>query len=302
MPIAEERPAVEGDIVTIDYRGTVDGVAFSGGTGTDLDVEIGGPGFIPGFTENLAGLAVGETKSFGITFPEEYASKDVAGKAADFTVTAKALKQAVVPALDDGLAEKLGFDKLDEVRGALTRQVQSEYDRLSRMRIKRELLDALAERFSFAVPESMVEGEFQQIWQRVESERKEGRQDDDDRGKPDDQLRGEYRAIAERRVRLGLAIAEIGRTNQIVVTPDELTRAIRQEAARYPGEEQKVVDFFRKTPQAVDGLRGPIFEDKVVDFLLELAKVTERTVAPEELLKDPETPPTDTPQMADAAA
>ncbi len=288
--VADERPAERGDVLVIDYAGQVGGEAFPGGTGQDMAVEVGGTGFIPGFSEQLEGMRPGEHRTLQATFPEPYSVPTLAGKEASFEVTAKALKRAVLPAIDDELAKKLGFEGLDEVRGLITRQTQREYDQLSRLRIKRQLLDALAERASFPVPQGMVDAEFEQIWQRLEADRKEGRLDEEDRDKDEETLRGEYRAIAERRVRLGLLLAEIGRANGITVAPDEMTRAMRAEAGRYPGQEQQVLDFFRKNPQAAEALRGPIFEEKVVDYVLELAQVTDRTTTPEELARDPDAP------------
>jgi len=289
--VEEVRPAALGEILTVDFLGKIDGEPFAGGAGTDVDVEVGGGGFIPGFTEQIEGLSPGETRQISVTFPEEYGAKELAGKAATFDITAKKLKRAVLPAIDETLAETLGFEGgLSEVRQAISGQVQREYDNLSRQRIKRALLDALADRSSFPVPPTMLEAEFAQIWQRLDADRTAGKLDDDDRGKDDETLKAEYRAIAERRVRLGLLLSEIGRTNNISVTNDELTRAMRAEAARYPGQERDVIEFFRKTPQAVDSLRGPIFEEKVIDFVLELARVTDQVVTPEELAREPEMP------------
>ena len=284
----EPRPAATGDFLTVDFLGKVDGTPFAGGAGTDVDVEIGGTGFIPGFTEQMAGMSPGETRVIDVTFPAEYGNKELAGKAATFDISAKKLKRAVLPEIDDALGVKLGLDDLQQLRDILSGQVQREYDQLSRMRVKRQLLDALAKTASFDVPPGMVAAEFEQIWQRVEADRKQGQADAEDAGKDDETLKAEYRAIAERRVRLGLLLAEIGRANAITVTPDELTRAMRAEAARYPGQEAQVMEFFRKNPQGAEGLRGPIFEDKVVDFVLELANVTETTVTPEELGREPE--------------
>jgi trigger factor len=289
-PIAEDRGAADGDIVTADFRGSIDGVEFPGGAGTDIDIELGAAGFIPGFAEQLVGIRAGETRTIEVTFPADYGAPEVAGKPATFEVTAKALKQGIVPPIDDELGKTLGFEGLDEVRGLLALQVQREYDQLSRLRIKRQLLDALAERADFPVPPSMVDAEFGQIWQRIEADRKTGATDADDAGKDDETLKAEYRAIAERRVRLGLLLAEIGRANSITVSNEELGRAMRAEAARYQGQEQQVMEFFRKNPEAIEGLRGPIFEEKVVDFVLELAQVTEQTVTPEELAREPELP------------
>ena len=287
-PITEDRAAEAGDFLTVDFLGKIDGVPFAGGAGSDIDVELGGSGFIPGFSEQMAGMKAGDSRAIEVTFPADYQGAEVAGKSATFDITAKALKRAVLPAIDDELGKKLGFEGLDEVRRLITTQVQREYDQLSRLRIKRQLLDALAERADFPSPPSMVEAEFSQIWQRLEAERKEGRLDDDDQGKDEDTLKSEYRAIAERRVRLGLLLSEIGRANGVTVTSDEMVGAMRAEAGRYPGQEQMVLDFFRKNPQAAEGLRGPIFEEKVVDYVLALAQVTETTVTPEELARDPD--------------
>jgi trigger factor len=301
VAVEEPRPAVTGDFLTIDFTGKVDGTVFPGGTGTDMDVEVGGPGFIPGFTEQMEGLSPGDSRTIEVSFPEGYGVADLAGKPAAFDVTAKLLKRAVVPAADDELAKKIGFEGLDDLKVALTGRFQRELDQLARLRIKRQLLDALAGAATFAVPQAMVEAEFTQIWQRLEAERKEGRVDADDAGKDDETLRTEYRAIAERRVRLGLLLSEIGRVNGITVAPDEMTRAMRAEAARYPGQEKQVLEFFRKNPQASETLRGPIFEEKVVDFVLELARVTDSTVTAEELARDPDAPP-DAPVAPDQVA
>ena len=202
-------------------------------------------------------------------------------------MNAKALSRAVLPAVDDAFAATLGFDDLAEVRRLLSQQAQREYDQLARLRLKRQLLDALAERVSFPVPQGLADAEFAQIWQRLEADRKEGRLDDDDAGKDEAVLRQEYRAIAERRVRLGLLLAEVGRSNGITVGSDEMLRAMRTEASRYPGQEQQVMELFRKNPQAAESLRGPLFEEKVVDYVLELAQITEQLVSPEELAREP---------------
>jgi trigger factor len=275
-------------VLTVDFVGKVDDVPFEGGTGTDMDVEVAGSGFIPGFTEQLEGATAGETRQINVTFPDEYGAKELAGKAATFDITVKTLKQSLVPAVDDALAKKLGFEEIGRVRELITQQIQREYDQMGRLRIKRELLDALAKAATFPVPEGMLDAEFASIWERVEADRKKGEADDEDKGKDDDTLKAEYRAIAERRVRLGLLLSEIGRVNGITVAADELTRAMRAEAGRYPGQEAQVMEFFRKNPQAAEGLRGPIFEEKVVDYVLELARVTETMVTPEELAREPD--------------
>ncbi len=282
-----DRGAAKGEVLTVDYVGQVDGAEFPGGTGKDIEVEVGGTGFIPGFSEPLEGMKPGETRTIEVTFPAEYSAPTLAGKAASFEVTAQALSRAVVPAADDELAKKLGFDDLTAMRDMITRRIQAEYDQIARLRLKRQLLDALAEVAKFASPEGMVDQEFNQIWQRLETDRQAGRLDDDDKDKDEETLKADYRAIAERRVRLGLLLAEIGRVNSITVAPDEMTRAMRMEAMRYPGQEQQIFEFFRQNPSATDTLRGPLFEEKVIDFILELAKVEEKTVTLEELSKDP---------------
>ena len=287
VEVEQPRPAAKGDFLTIDFTGKVDGTAFAGGTGTDMDVEVAGGGFIPGFTEQLEGMSPGEQRTIEVTFPEAYGVPDLAGKPASFEITAKKLKEQVIPAVDEDLAKKIGFEGLDDLKAAMKARFQHELDQLSRLRTKRQLLDALAGAVQFEVPQAMVEAEFGQIWQRLETDRKKGQVDEDDAGKDEDTLKAEYRAIAERRVRLGLLLSEIGRANGITVAQDELTRAMRAEASRYTGQEQRVMEFFRKNPQAADSLRGPIFEEKVVDFVLELARVTDTTVTPEELAQDP---------------
>jgi trigger factor len=288
--IAEDRPAEKGEVAVCDFVGRLveeGGEAaaepFAGGSATDMPIEVGGEGFIPGFTEQLVGIRAGETRQVDVAFPAEYAAAELAGKAARFEVTCKALKRPVMPAMDDAFATSLGFENAEKLRETVRDTLQREYDSMARMRIKRALLDRLSERADFPVPQGMVDAEFNGIWQRVEADMKAGRLDDEDKGKDEDTLRADYRAIAERRIRLGLLLSEIGRTNNISVSGEELARAMRGEAARYPGQEQQVMEFFRKNPQAAENLRSPIFEEKVVDFMLELAKVTERSVAPEEL-------------------
>jgi trigger factor len=218
-----------------------------------------------------------------VTFPDDYHAENLRGKAAAFEVTAKAVQRPVPQPVDDAFAEKLGFESLETLREAVTSQVQREYDQASRLRIKRQLLDELAVKADFPAPQNLVDIEFGAIWQRVEQDLQQGRVDDEDRGKDTATLRAEYRAIADRRVRLGLLLSDIGRTAGVQVSQAELTMAMRQEASRYPGQEVQVIEFFRKTPQAIEQLRGPLFEDKVVDYILELAKVDERIVTPEEL-------------------
>jgi trigger factor len=287
VPVEEDRGAETGDVLVVDFEGSVDGVPFDGGAGQDAKVEIGGEGFIPGFSEGMRGMKPGEVRDIDVTFPAEYHAEALAGKAAVFKITAKTLSSPVDSAVDDALAIKLGFESLEKLRETVVGQMQRELDQMARLRIKRELLDVLAEKADFPAPQNLVDAEFGAIWARVEQDMKSGQIDEEDKDKDTETLRAEYRAIADRRVRLGLLLSEIGRVANIQVSQQELTAALRQEASRYPGQEMQVVEFFRKTPNAIEQLRGPIFEDKVVDYILEMAKVEDRIVAPEELALPP---------------
>lgn len=280
--------AVTGEVVTVDFEGKIDGVPFEGGAGTDTPVELGGEGFIPGFAEQLEGVRPGDTKVLNVTFPESYGKAELAGKPATFDITVKQVSSQTIPPIDDDLAKKLGADNLDALREMITSRQQQEFDGVSRMRLKKELLDALSKVADFPVPTSIADQEFDQIWQQFETARKAGTQDEEDKDKDDDTLKSEYRAIAERRVRLGLLLAEIGRINNITVTEQELDRALYQRAMQYQGQEMQMLEFFRKYPQLTNTVRAPLLEDKVVDFVLELAKVTDSVVTPEELMKEPE--------------
>lgn len=287
VTIEEVRPAAQGDVVVVDFVGKKDGVPFDGGTAQDISVEIGGEGFIPGFAEQIEGMTPGEEKIITVTFPDDYGAQELAGKEVTFDIKAKELKKAVDAELNDDLAKKIGFENLEKIREVISKQVGDEYEQLSRLRLKRELLDKLAEKTDFPAPEGMVDAEFAQIWARVEADRKAGELDEEDQGKDEETLKADYRKIAERRVKLGLLLAEIGRSKGITVTQDEMARAIRAEALRYRGQEQEVFDFFMKNPQAAESLRGPIFENKVIDYIIELAKVEDKDVTPEELADMP---------------
>jgi len=278
--------AMAGEVLTVDFVGKIDDVPFEGGTGTDTEVEIGGEGFIPGFAEQLEGAKPGETRTISVTFPETYGKAELAGKAATFEITVKQLSTQNVPAADDELAKKVGAEDLNAVREMITARQQQEYDSMSRMRLKKALLDALSKMADFPVPPSIADQEFDQIWQQFEAARKAGTQDEEDKGKDDDTLKAEYRAIAERRVRLGLLLAEIGRVNSITVSEQEVDRALYQRAMQYPGQEMQMLEFMRKYPQFTNTVRGPLLEDKVVEFVLELAKVSDVVVTPEELAKE----------------
>lgn len=287
-PVEEARPAAAGEQLKVDFIGRIDGEAFAGGTANDVSVIVAGAGFIPGFTEQLEGVSVGETRTIKVTFPEDYGAKELAGKEAEFEITAKELAVAEVPALDDELAKSMGLESFDDLKAKVAEQIGREFEQLSRIKMKRGLLDALAERAKFDAPVSLVDAEFAEIWRQVEAAKAAGEQDPEDAAKEEDTLKADYKAIADRRVRLGLLVAEFGRANDVQVTDQELQRAMFNEAMRYGQQAMQVVEFFRKNPQQMERFRGPIFEDKVVDLLLGKVKQEEVTVTPEELAADPE--------------
>jgi len=297
----ENAGAAKGDVLTIDYLGKIDGVAFEGGTATDTDVDVGGGNFIPGFVEQLEGMRAGEEKVIEVTFPAEYQAANLAGKLATFEIKASKLRKPVPAPIDDTLAEKIGFETLDSLRDVLTSMRQRRLDELSRIRLKRSLLDVLAEHATFGPPDVLVDQEFDQIWKNLETSRTNGTLDEDDKAKSEDQLKTDYREIAARRVRLGLMLGEIGRINNIQVTQDELEMAIRQEASRYPGQEARMMEFYRSYPAAMDALRGPIFEDKVIDYILDSATTTDVEISVEALEKDPEEAAAGTPAAVEAS-
>ena len=278
----------KGDRVVIDFTGTLEGVPFEGGTGGDVGVNVGSGTFIPGFEDQLIGMAAGETRQVKVTFPSNYMNAQLAGKDAEFNVTAKTVEAPAEVTVDDAFAKQLGLDSLDKLKEAVKTRVQQEHTGLSRQRVKRQLLDKLDEMHKFALPPTLAEEEFKNVWNAVDSDLKGQGRSFEDEGTTEEKAREEYRGIAERRVRLGLVLAEIGERNKIAVTDEEITRAIVERARQVPGREQEVWEFYQKNPGALASIRAPIFEEKVVDFLLELATVSEKQVSREELLKDDE--------------
>ena len=285
---AEPRPAREGDQVVIDFHGKVDGEPFEGGHAHDFPLVIGSGRMIRGFEEQLKGVEPGTARTIEVTFPEDYPQPTLAGKTAGFDVEVKEIREAKPLPIDDAFAKGQGFDDLAALRQQIRDGIGREYERFSRAKVKRALLDHFAEAHKFDVPAGMVDLEFDAIWKQIQEEIERS---GNDSGKSEEELREEYRAIAERRVRLGLILSDIGQKNELKVEQHELNAAVVQQAQRYPGQEQKVVDFFRSNPQAVDQLRAPIYEDKVVDFILQMATVEDRTVTPEELMRDPDDEP-----------
>lgn len=269
--------AKTGDLVVMDYAGSADGVAFEGGTGEDMEIELGSGRLIPGFEDGLAGVKVGDAKTVKVTFPDDYPAENLAGKAAEFAVTVKAVKQAKEAVIDDTLATNLGLESLEQLKTILKDQVESELNGLTRTYLKRKLLDHLAAEHSFDVPPSMVDAEFQQIWRQVAAEAGEAEQ------AAMESERGDYGRIAERRVRLGLLLSDIGQKNGVQVSQQEMNRLVAQEAARFRGQEREVQKYFAENAMAAAQLRAPLFEEKVVDFLLGKAEITDRVVSRAEL-------------------
>ena len=280
-----DRVAAEGDQVTIDFIGRIDGEAFEGGAGTDMPVVIGRGGFIPGFEDGLKGAKAGDKKDISATFPESYGEVKLAGKTAVFETTVKSIAAPKLPAADDEFAKKLGLDNMAGVREVIEGQIKGQYDQLSRMKLKRQLLDELDKRHSFDLPESLVSNEFDGIWGQVTEGLKQAEKTFESEGKTEESARAEYRKIAERRVRLGLVIGEVGDKNKIQVTEDELRGALMNQARRFPGQERMVYEFYQKNPAALTELRAPIFEDKVVDHILAQVKPTDKKVSRDELFK-----------------
>lgn len=357
------RPADSGDIIVVDIEGHSGEREIPGAAGKDRQILLGSGGFIPGFEEQLIGAAAGEHRTLRVTFPEDYGASDFAGKEAVFEVDVKEVRQRLPVVIDDELGKAVGLESLAELRDEVRQQMQRDYQTASRLRLKRSLLDKLAQNYDFAVPPGMVELEFENIWRQHEAEKERAAPQEGTAAEPvtvvsaageepvqetpppetpdtatgeqvadaaspepaqtegeispnpaevvdqeadtkedDEALKAEYRRIAERRVRLGLLLAEVGRNNNITVTQDEMNQAITREARRHPGYERQVLDFYRQNPDAVANLRAPVFEDKVVDFIVALAKVQERKISPQELLTLPEPDDTNGPPASERGA
>ena len=284
----EGAKAETGDRVTIDFTGKMDGTPFEGGTGGDVALNIGSGTFIPGFEDQLIGIAVGEKRTVNVIFPQTYPAQHLAGKNAEFDVTAKTVETPKSITVDDEFAKSLGLESLGKLREMVKERITRDHAAMSRQRVKRKLLDELDARHKFTPPPSLVEDEFNNVWKTVVDDLQARKRTFEEEDTTEEKAKEEYRGIAERRVRLGLVIAEIGERNNIKVTEDEISRAVMERARQVPGREQEVWNFYRDNPDALASLRAPIFEDKVIDYILELAKMTDKTVAREELYKDDE--------------
>ena len=282
--------AKDGDMVVIDFLGKLDGVPFDGGAAEDAELVLGSGQFIPGFEEQLVGAKPDSDVELKVTFPENYQAENLKGKEAVFEVKVKDVKGPVDAPADDAFAERLGIENLEKLRELLKGNLEREYAGASRFKLKRALLDQLDTKHDFPLPPKMVEAEFNAIWQQVEQDKEAGQLPPEDLKKSDKKLKEEYRKISERRVRLGLVLAEIGRANNVQVTEQELGEAMRAEAMKYGPQAQQVFDLFRQNPNAQAQLRAPIFEDKVVDLIVEKAKVKDQKVSKDDLMKDDDLP------------
>ncbi|HEU0083121.1 MAG TPA: trigger factor [Bradyrhizobium sp.] len=283
---AEGEKAANGDRVTVSFKGTIDGTPFEGGTSENIQVVIGSNTFIPGFEEQLLGIAAGETRTLKVSFPKNYTNLELAGKPAEFETAAALVEAPQDSDINDEFAKTLGLESLDKLKEAARARLSAEYAGATRQRVKRMLLDRLDEAHRFEAPPSLVEEEFNLMWKSIQGEMESGGKTFADEETTEEAAKEEYRKIADRRVRLGLVLSEIGEKNKITVTEDEVSRAVIERARSMPGREKEVWEFYQKNPTALAQLRAPIYEDKVVDFILELANVTEKKVTREDLYKD----------------
>ncbi|OKH90100.1 trigger factor [Thalassospira sp. TSL5-1] len=286
--LKRKRKAKSGDVLVIDFLGKVGGEAFEGGKAEDYELELGSGTFIAGFEDQLIGVNAGDETVVKVTFPENYGSDELAGKDAEFDVTVKEIKEKKPAEIDDELAKKLGQESLESLKEAIRKDYGREYESVARQKMKRDLLDQLADNHDFDLPASLVENELTGIVEQIKQAREAGQEDDETKGKSEEELTEEFREIAERRVLLGLLLAEVGRNNNIQITQEDINKVLVAEAQKYPGQEQAVIEFYKNNPQALQALQGPVYEDKVVDYIVELAKVEEKTVTVEELLKPEE--------------
>lgn len=280
-----KKKSADGDRVTIDFSGSIDGEKFDGGTSEDVDLVLGSGSFIPGFEEQLVGVKAGDEKTITVTFPEGYQAAHLAGRPAEFAIKVKAVAAPGALVIDDELAKKFGMEDLGKLKDAIRKSLGDELAEFSRTKTKRQLLDALDAKYAFDLPPSLVEQEFTTVWTQVQQDMEARKTSFEAEGTTEDASRAEYRKIAERRVRLGLVLAELGEKAEVKVTDEEVTQALIARARQFPGQEKQVWDFYRQNPQALAEIRAPIFEEKVIDSILASVKVTDKTVTREELMK-----------------
>lgn len=284
-PISKPRKSKSGDTLVFDFSGSVDGEKFEGGTAENYKLELGSGQFIPGFEDQLIGLNAGDEKDVVVTFPADYGAENLAGKEAVFACKVHAIEEPAKTEINDQMAMNFGFESLENLRDNVKRQMLGDYENILFSRVKRQVLDALADGHKFDLPESLSKGEFDQIWQQFTQAKEQGKIPDDEANKDEDELKTEYQEIADRRVALGLILAEIGNQNDIVLTDEEITNAAMQEASRYPGQEQQVLEYFQNNQDAMASLRGPLYENKVVEFVLDKAQVKTNEITTDQLVK-----------------
>jgi trigger factor len=282
----KEGKATDGDRVTIDYVGRIDGEAFDGGADNGSNLTLGSNQFIPGFEEQLVGAKAGDERKVTVSFPTDYPAAHLAGKEAVFDVTVHEVAAPAELVIDDDLAKKLGLESADRLRKVIREQMESQFGSMTRQKVKRQILDALDSRYKFETPSSLVDAEFNNIWQQITAELEQSKKTFADEDTTEEAAREEYRTLAERRVRLGLVLSEIGQKAEVEVTQDELQRAIYDQVRQYKGQEQQVFDYFKNNPDAVAGLRAPLFEEKVIDHLMTQIKVEDKSVTKEALMAD----------------
>lgn len=290
-PAPKTHKAADGDVVVIDFLGKVDGEAFDGGAAEDYQLSLGSNTFIPGFEEQLVSAKAGDKKAVTVKFPDEYQAEHLAGKDAVFDVTVKEVRTGKLPEINDEFAKAIGAEDLKALKEAVKADIEQNYNGLTRTRLKRDLLDVLAEGHDFEVPPGMVESESEAIWKHYEERKAQDQLDEDEKTKSEDDLKVEYQDIAVRRVRLGLVLSNIGADQDIDVTNEEVNRAIINEAQRYQGREREVMEFYQKNAQARDSIKAPIYEDKVIDYIVELAAVTDKESALDDVVAEPEEKP-----------
>ena len=286
--LAETRPVAEGDLAVIDFLGKVGGEPFDGGKGEDYPLELGSGSFIPGFEDQVLGMSLGDEKTISVTFPEDYGAEELAGKQAEFDVTLKGIKVSKPAELNDELATKFGAENLEALKERVKASYEKEYASAARQKLKRALLDALAEGHDFELPPTLVTNELDGIVAQIEQAREQGHEEDETKDKSEQELREDFADIAKRRVKLGLLLAEVGRAQDIQINQDDINKVMMQEASRYPGQEQQVFEYYKSNPQALQAMQGPIYEEKVVDYILELAEISDKPVSVEVLLKEDE--------------
>ncbi|WP_068082723.1 trigger factor [Polycladidibacter stylochi] len=284
----EGAAVVNGDKVKLSYLGKLDGEPFEGGADENGELVIGSGQFIPGFEEQIVDMKVGDKKVIDVTFPEEYGAQNLAGRAVTFDIEIKEILAPGEVEINDEMATKLGLENLDKLKEIIRGQIESQFGAATRQKIKRTLLDKLDEAYTFELPEKLLESEFDGIWKQVVSEMEQSGKTFADEDTTEEEAKEEYRKIAERRVRLGLVLSEVGEKNKVEVSEDEVQRALFDRVRQFPGQEQQVFEFYKSNQQALASLRAPIYEEKCVDFILELAKITDKVVSKEELLKQDE--------------